>query len=458
MRCCRSRWEADAGDDQLLLSACQQVRRSIGQRAMVTRDVSSTTAGGPARSRFTGRWLVAIPLLLAAILFAYWASRPQRLPNFIVDRIADALDLEITAAGASEYRLRGTPRLVLRDVVARRHGDAPLLRAERIDIALPWSTVRARGAELTFQRVELDRPQLDVPALQRWLATRPPSKQRTPTLTDGLRIRDGSILNDDWRIDAIAVDLPTLQAGQPVRARMRGRYADPPTAIPFDLAVALQRPDNDAGLGVVGTVTIERTDWRLPARVSLSGPLHLGEDDLRITPARVGIAARYRNGDVDLPFALGLHGPLQFDEAIWSFAPVGVALRGDSVIPDLDARGTLALGRRLVLQLHGRLLGWPDAWPSLPPPIGASNAPLPFALDYVGNPSLDDAATLQLTRDAASFNGRFRLPEVLAWMDAPQGSPVPPLQGRIIAETIEVSGAKLEGIDVRIDDAESAAP
>ena len=423
------------------------------------RDASSGTAGGSAHPGVLGRWLAAIALLLIVIVLAvYWASRPQRLSGFIVGRIADALGLEITAAGASEYRLRGMPRLVLRDVVARRPGDAPLLRADRIDIALPWSSVRARGADLTFQRVELDRPQLDLPALQRWLATRPPSEQRTPTLTDGLRIRDGSLVNDDWRVDAIAVDLPTLRAGQPVRARIRGRYVDPPTAIPFDLAVALQRPGNDAGLGVVGTVAIEHADWRMPAQVSLSGPLHVADDDLRITPVRVAIAARYRSGETDLPFALGLHGPLQFDEGTWSLAPVGVALRGDGVIPDLDARGALALGRGLVLQLQGRLRDWPGAWPSLPPPIGTSTSPLPFALDYVGSPALDDPASLQLTRDNATFDGRFRLPEVLAWMDAPQDSPVPPLRGRVTVAAMELSGVKLEGVDVRIDDAEATAP
>jgi hypothetical protein len=405
------------------------------------------------------RWLAPIALLLVVLMCAlYWASRPQRLSGFVVGRIADSLGLEISASGASEYRLRDTPRLVLRDVVARRPGDVPLLRADRIEIALPWSTIRARGAELAFERIELDRPQLDLPALQRWLATRPPSEQRMPTLTDGLRIRGGSIVNDDWRIDAIAVDLPMLRAGQAVRARIRGRYADPPTAIPFDLAIALQRPVNDTGFGVSGRVTVERADWRMPARVSLSGPMHLGQDDLRITPARVAIAARYRSGDTDLPFALGLHGPLQFDEAIWSLAPVGVALHGDGVLPKFDAHGTLALDRRLVVQLRGRLQAWPEAWPSLPPPIGTSRSPLPFALDYAGSPSLGDPASLRLARDEATFDGRFRLPEVLAWNAAPTGTPIPPLQGRITAKTMEISGATLEGVDVRIDDAEAAAP
>ena len=97
--------------------------------------------------------------------------------------------------------------LLLRDVVAREPGAAtPLLRADRIYLSLPWSTIRARGSDLTVKRIELDRPQLDLPALQRWLATRPPSEKRFPTLTDGLRITDGAIANDDdsdsgWRID-----------------------------------------------------------------------------------------------------------------------------------------------------------------------------------------------------------------------------------------------------------------
>lgn len=404
------------------------------------------------------RWAVAVMLCALLFAMAYWMSRPQRLSGFIVDRIAHSLGLEISAKGASEYRLRGTPRLVLRDVIVRQHGDVELLRADRIDISLPWSTLRARGADLTLRRVELDRPQLDVPALQRWLATRPPSEGRTPTLIDGLRIRDGSIVNDDWRIDAIAVDVPTLRPGKRLRARIRGRYNDPSTAIPFDLAVALAQVDSDTGLAVVGTLTLQRKDWRMPARLSLSGPLHLGRDSLRMSPAHLAVSARYRDEALDLPFALGLHGPLHFDAATWAFAPAGVALRGAGVIPDLDAHGGLALGHRLVLRLQGRLRGWPDAWPALPPPIGTSSSPLPFVLDYAGNASFDDVIATRVSRDTTTFDGSFRLPEVLAWIEAPDASPVPPLQGRLRAATLEISGARLDGVEVRIDDAEPASP
>ena len=397
---------------------------------------------------------MAVVLALAAciVAMAYWLSRPQRISGFVVARIAAALDLEITAEGASEYRLRGTPRLALRNVIARRHGDAPLLRADRIEVSLPWSTLRSRGSDLRIARVELDRPQLDLPALQRWLATRPPSEQRLPTLTDGLRIRDGSIANDDWRIDGISVDLPRFAPAQPLRVRVRGHYIDAPTRIPFDLAVAMTRPANGAGLGLSGTVAIERPEWRMPAHVTLSGPLHLGEDDLRIAPARLAASARYQGAGSELPFAIGLHGPLVFDEAVWSFAPVGVALRGDGPVPDLDARGAFAFGRRLVLQLRGRIATWPEAWPALPPPVGQSTSPLPFVLDYVGRSDFSDPLSLQLQRDQTRFDGRFRLPDITAWLDQGRGPPLPPLAGRLSSPRVEVSGATLEGVDVTFED------
>ena len=105
-----------------------------------------------ANRRLVSAIAIALPIvaLLAAALF--WASRPQQVANFLVARIAATLGLEITSGGAAEYQLRGTPRLVLRDVVTRRHGDAPLLRADRIDVALPWSTLRTRGCWPSFSR------------------------------------------------------------------------------------------------------------------------------------------------------------------------------------------------------------------------------------------------------------------------------------------------------------------
>jgi len=415
-----------------------------------------------ARTALIAGSLVLVVLLL--VLVARFALPPQRVASLVLDQVGRALDLEITAAGSSEYRLRGTPMLVVRDVVARQPGaGVAILRADRIHVALPWSTLRARGADLTATRIELDAPVLDLPALQAWLATRPPGERRIPTLTDGVRITDGRIRNDDWDVDGLHLDVPSLHPERLLRARVRGRYLDPPLQVPVDVSMALSRPsallaNAPTGFAARGNVTVARNDWRIPAAVAISGPLQLGDDDLRIAPARIGLAGRFqslpRDADAqDLPFALGLHGPLRFDEATWTLAPASVALRGERALPDFDARGALALGRRLVLQLNGMLATWPEAWPTLPPPIGQSSSPLPFVLDYAGDPGLSDVTRLQLQRDATRFDGRFRAFDVVAWIDAREhGSPLPPIDGTLSTPRMEIAGAQLEGIEVVLDE------
>ena len=411
--------------------------------------------GKPASRR---RWAriggaIAVLLLLLALALRI-ALQPEHVTGLVLGQLGKALGLEITANGPGEYRLVGSPVLVVRNVVAREPGaKTPILRAERVLLSLPWSTIRTRGAELTITRVELDAPVLDVPALQHWLATRPPGETRIPTLSDGLYVTRGRIVSDDWSVDGIAATLPELHPGQPVNAQVRGRYLDPPTSIPFDLSVALSKPANGAGAAIVGPITIDRGTWRMPARIHLSGPLLIGDDDLRVQPARLKMSARYQSGDTDLPFALALSGPLHFDNATWTLAPVGVALRGQDMLPSFDARGALALGRRLVARLDGMLPLWPEQWPALPVPVGQSASALPFALDYVGNPDLSDIAGLRLQRDQTRFDGRFRLYDMLAWIDAPAtASPLPPLSGHLTSPRLEISGAQLEGVEVTLED------
>lgn len=419
---------------------------------------AKTADGGTGRKRLR-RLGIFVLVLIALGLFLRWMLQPEQLVPLVLGRAGKALNLEITAAGQGEVRLRGSPQLVIRDVVAREAGArTPVFRAERVLLSLPWSTVRSGGKDPTVTRVELDAPVLDVTALQAWLAKRPPSEEtRIPTLTDGLRVRGGRIDNDDWRIETIEVDLPDLHPERAVDAGIRGRYVDAPLAIPFDLAVALSRPANDAGLAVAGRIAIERGDWRMPAYVLLSGPLHLGDDQLSLAQAKLGVSARYESGETRLPFTLGLYGPLRFDEATWVLAPVGVALRGEGALPSFDARGALALGRRLVVELDGALPQWPESWPALPPPVSASRSPLPFALRYTGKPDLSEIAGLRLHRDATEFDARFRLYDVLDWTARGDGPPLPPLDGRLRSPRLEISGATLEGVEVDFDDPEIPA-
>src|SRR3546814_6603911 len=123
------------------------------------------------------------------------------------------------------------------------------------------------------------------------------------------------------------------------------------------------------------------------------------------------------------------------------------------MVPNLDAGGALAYGKRLLLDIDGRLAKWPEAWPALPPPIGASDAPLPFALRYLGRANFHDAASLQLRHEDTRFDARFRLPEVTAWMSSiANGSTLPPLSGHLSTPRLEISGAQLERVEDTIED------
>src|SRR3546814_20386177 len=67
-------------------------------------------------------------------------------------------------------------------MVAREPGAAtPLLRARRVYVSVPWSTVRSRGAQLAITRIELDAPVIALPPPQHSLPARPPGASPLPT-------------------------------------------------------------------------------------------------------------------------------------------------------------------------------------------------------------------------------------------------------------------------------------
>lgn len=418
-----------------------------------TLSATGATAQVNKRGRWKVAWLVLLALLLLAAVLIRWLLRPEYLAPAILNLAGDRLGLEITATGIGEYRLRGTPQLIVRNVTAREKGsDKPVLTAERLLISVPWSTLRARGGDLTATRLELDAPVFDVAAFQAWQAKRPPSETPMPTVTDGLQIARGRVIGAGWSIEALDGTIPALFAGQPLRAQLRGRYQADALRAPFDIAVTLSRLGQPSGIGVAGEIAPESAQWRLPMRFHLSGKLHT-RNAIQVDGLRLGASARYIAGDRSQPFAVGIAGRLAFGSGAMSLQPAALALRGEQAIPVLDAVGGVTLADELQLTLEGRLREWPQAWPALPPPLGHSQAPLPFALDYTGKADLSAVAALHLERDDTRFDGRFRLFDVLAWADAfDDSAPLPPLSGRLTSPQLEVSGAVLRGVEVQIED------
>ena len=424
----------------------------------------STPARQPSRKLAWFALVILAVLLLAGIALRY-AMQPQHATRLVLDQVGRTLGLRITASGTAQYSLRGGPALVVRDVIAQQPGAAtPLLRADRILLSLPWSTVRglttgAAGSTITMHRVELDHPVVDADALQPWLQTRPPGKTRYPVLTQGMHVNDGRVIAQGWSLGSLMIDLPRLVPDQPLRASIAGRYRSAALQLPFALDVALSHPGNDAALGLAGTVSVQRGTWQLPSRIVLSGMLHVG-DGWQLRFARLASASRFESGRTSLPFAAGIAGTLRSANARIEFAPLAVVVNGGGVIPDLTGIGHASLTSVLGLQLAGTLPAWPSGWPELPPPIGASTSPIPFSLHYTGRPDLSDVAALQLRRDGTAFDGRLRPFKFADWIQAGStGSPIPPLDGRISMPRLDIAGAQLQGVDVTISDGEpTAAP
>jgi len=401
-------------------------------------------------------WLGLGTIALAALL---WLALQLALPSArvapaLLARIGASMDLEISARGDPASRLGALPTFVVRDLVVRQPGAArPLLQARRLLVALPWRTLRGLGEPLELARVELDAPRLDLAALQQWLAARPPGEGRLPTLTGGLHVDGGQVDGADWRIESLRLSLPRLQPDAPLRAQAAGRYVGAALHAPFALAATLQRPASGRGFAVAGAVAPGGEEWRLGAWVTLSGALHW-DDGLRLLPARFGARGRFVTATDAVPFTLGVHGPLRQHASAWSLLPAQLVLRGDGLVPSLDARGHAALGRQLLLELDGSIQRWPDAWPALPPPLGQSRAPLALVIGYRGAPDLSSPLSLRAVREDLRFDGRLDVPALLAWSRAaPRDSLLPPLQGRVQARRIEVSGAQLHGVIVEFDDA-----
>lgn len=405
-------------------------------------------------TRRSGLLLAFLAALLLAVGSLHWASRPQRLTGALLGRIGSALGLDITAGGIAEYTLRGEPRLVVRDLVARQPGAAePVLRAGRVELSLPWSTIRARGAVLQATRVELDDPQLDLAALQRWQATRPPAEApRIPTLTHGMTIRRGRLVGTGWSIDAFEVDLPALHPDRPVRADVEGRVSAGSTRIPFDLALLVSAPVATAAIDARGTVEFVASQWRLPMRLHATGQLHLDESPPRIDAFRLGANARYVGAGGEAPFVFGLAGSLGLADGV-ALVPAGTVLRSAGVIPTLDAGGRIEWRDALAVELDGALARWPETWPPLPAPVGRPRTPVPFELAYRGAPDFSGPASLRVRHGESVADARFQLPDVLAWLDGDTaGTPLPPVEGRMRTPRLEIAGAILEGVEVEIDD------
>jgi hypothetical protein len=365
------------------------------------------------------RWPKVLGVLAGLVLIAaIWINaqlEPSKLATTVLGQAGKALQLQLSFNGKPDYAFRPEPRLVLPGFVARSLDGHAFLSAKRAEISLPWSSIT--GGEPVITRVELDAPILDVHGLQAWLASRPPSTFRLPTLKKGISVKDGVVDNGEWSLRGLSLSLPHLQPGDAARLDASATYASGTTRLPFKLQAMFATPGLASAMDLDAQLTLPADQASKPNLVSIS------------------LLGRYEWADPR--FAL------QADK-------LGVA--ANSPLPSFSAKGEFGMADIASLKLDAVLVRWPESWPKLPPMFAAQGEHLPVHLEYSGKKDFSDPLQLAAARPGIELSAAVRMPEMRQWLAADAASPLPPLQAMLKAPSLDFNGVHMEGVEVQVND------
>jgi hypothetical protein len=365
------------------------------------------------------RWILGTlaVLAVAGAIFINAQLEPHRLADTVLGQAGKSLQLRITYQGTPDYAFRPEPRLVLPKLsVAALDAKVAFLTAERAEISLPWSTIT--GGEPVITRITLDAPVLRLPAMRRWLASRPPTPFKLPTLSRGLALSDGTIIDSAWTLRRLSLDLPRLKEGEAAKLEASAIFAAGKTALPFELRA-------------------------LAATPGLASPLDL---QLRLKPTAAA------KEPAPAPIAITMKGSYAWADPRFTLLADNFAMAASSPIPSLQGKGKFELAEQAALEFDAVLSRWPETWPTLPKALAEKGDKLPVQLRYRGNRDFSDPLSLVAARDGTELRVNLRITEVQAWLAAGPATPLPPLQGTLKTPALDFDGITLEGVEVEISE------
>lgn len=364
-------------------------------------------AAPPPRSRWRRgaaiAFAVAVLIAIVAAVSLPWWFDARRVAALALAEADAATGLEWSFAGEPALRWRPQPWLALPGLVARDRQGRTVVRAERLEFALPWATLR--GESLRIEAITLTAPDIDLDAaLDGWRAL-PPGDGVLPVL-DGLSIIEGRLRWSGGRLEALELALARFAVGEPMRLEASARVVltPPPSGLPRP---APEAPDTAWGTG-------ESFDVRL---------------QLDATPEAA---------------------PLRLES-------LALSVSGTGPVPATTARGRLQFAP-WQLGLSGEIAAWPQAWPALPPPLSEGSTPLVFIVAQAGPSALAAEARISARRDDAIFDARLVPQTLIDWLTDEGAAPLPPLRASASLPRVEFDGAMLEGVRVHLDDSSMAAP
>lgn len=434
--------------------------------------MSTGGADGELIIRKRRRWprvlaALAAMLIVGAIVVTHYLQ-PAQLTALILERASSTLHLELHTTGPGSYALRPEPRLVLPGLSASvPGGSAPFFRSSRVELALPWDTLRGRGTDISS--IVLKSPDIDLQGLRNWLATRPPSTVpfKFPTLTRGLRIEDGVLRGSNWRIERLDARLPSLADGKPASLDASGNFMRGANASKFALAMAATPAGAGNGLRVDHAHIALKSDGELPSLDAVGGVIANDNFALDVRGAMQRIPASWAEAidtsfakPGDTPFSIvvsdGASIPPAGGASATTPAPAGLRLQfalGDARRqPTLVISGAENSGETIAVTLRGQLSRWPDAWPGFNPALESNAAPIVFEASYHGSIFLGEPIAFTIKRADAILQGRLSIADVRAWIRRKFDTFLPPMEATLRAPQIDVGGMQLRGVQLDIHD------
>ncbi|MBO9664936.1 hypothetical protein [Dokdonella sp.] len=141
------------------------------------------------------RWpyvLLALALLtsLGALVLRHY-TRPDKLTALLIEQAQSQLGLKLALGDSAGFGLLPRLRVLLPKSSLEAAEGGVLLDADSIGVVVPWHTIW--GERVDIERIEIEKPRLDLDALAHWLAARP-AGGAAPDVRFAIRVRDGALL------------------------------------------------------------------------------------------------------------------------------------------------------------------------------------------------------------------------------------------------------------------------
>jgi len=218
--------------------------------------MTETAAHEPRISRWKIFLGVLVLLTGGAFLAVHVLLDPERVSAYLLERAGKQLGLELSVSEPAGIGLLPHLAIELYGLSARApNGQDLVFSANFVEIVLPWSSLRSEQVEVSSLR--LDQPILNLPALQRWQASQattqvgPPAALGLPSFDTPLRLRDGRVVGEDWRLVAINASASPLRESQPfsleLAARLERGESNLPMALRLDTTITSTPQGLDLG-------------------------------------------------------------------------------------------------------------------------------------------------------------------------------------------------------------------